>query len=49
MQDNVPKVKDFFEKDCWAHHPKPHQEYIDLKSAQDAAYEEETKKLVPGL
>jgi hypothetical protein len=49
VQDNVPKVKDFFEKDCWAHHPKPHQEYIDMKAAQDAAYDEETKKLVPGL
>lgn len=49
VQDNVPKVKDFFEKDCWAHHPKPHQEYIDMKAAQDQAYDEETKKLVPGL
>merc|ERR1711927_19433 len=32
VQDNVPKVKDFFEKDCWAHHPKPHQESFSKKS-----------------
>ena len=31
VQDHVPKVKDFFAKACWAHHPKPHQEYIDAR------------------
>merc|ERR1712010_29196 len=26
---NLNKVKDFFEKECWAHHPKPHQSYVE--------------------
>ena len=25
VPDHVPKVKDFFEKECWAHHPMPHR------------------------
>ena len=25
VPDHVPKVKDFFEKECWAHHPLPHR------------------------
>ena len=49
VPDHVPKVKDFFEKECWAHHPKPHQSYVDFRTAQDAAFEKESKKLIPGL
>ncbi|KDD73712.1 hypothetical protein H632_c1901p0 [Helicosporidium sp. ATCC 50920] len=49
VQDHIPKVKDFFQKECWAHHPKPHQEYIDMKKQEDAAYEAERNKLIPGM
>jgi len=27
-------LQDFFQKECWAHHPKPHQEYIDMRRKQ---------------
>merc|ERR1712010_105366 len=49
VPDHVPKVKDFFEKECWAHHPKPHQSYVEAKKKQDAAFEKEANKLIPGM
>ncbi|KAL4450555.1 hypothetical protein ABPG77_000911 [Micractinium sp. CCAP 211/92] len=49
VQDHVPKVKDFYQKECWAHHPKPHQEYMDFRKKQDEALEAERSKLVPGM
>lgn len=49
VQDHVPKVKDFFQKECWAHHPKPHAEYMEWRQAQDAALEAERGKLIPGM
>lgn len=27
-------LQDFYQKECWAHHPKPHQEYIDARKKQ---------------
>lgn len=27
-------LQDFYQKECWAHHPKPHQEYIDQRRKQ---------------
>ena len=27
-------LQDFFQKECWAHHPKPHQEYMDMRRKQ---------------
>ncbi len=26
--------QDFYQKECWAHHPKPHQEYMDMRKKQ---------------
>lgn len=49
VQDHVPKVKDFFQKECWAHHPKPHAEYMDWRKKEDEAYEAERAKLIPGM
>jgi len=49
VPDHVPKVKDFFEKECWSHHPKPHQSYVDYKKKQDEAFEKESQKLIPGM
>lgn len=32
---HIPRcLQDFYQKECWAHHPKPHQEYIDLRRKQ---------------
>ncbi|PRW20613.1 mitochondrial import receptor subunit TOM9-2-like [Chlorella sorokiniana] len=41
--------KDFYQKECWAHHPKPHQEYMDMRKKQDEALVAERAKLVPGM
>ena len=30
-------LQDFYQKECWAHHPKPHQEYIDARKKQVGA------------
>ena len=49
VPDHVPKVKDFFEKECWSHHPKPHQSYVEYKKKQDDAFEKEANKLIPGM
>ena len=49
VPDHVPKVKDFFEKECWAHHPKPHQSFVEQKKKQDEAFEKEANKLIPGM
>merc|ERR1712072_367223 len=49
VPDHVPKVKDFFEKECWAHHPKPHESYIEAAKKRDEAYEKEANKLIPGM
>lgn len=49
VQDHVPKVKDFFQKECWAHHPKPHADFIEWKLKQDKIQETERNKLIPGM
>ena len=49
MQDHVPKVRDFFSKECWAHHPKPHQEFIDWRRKEDDKLAAEQAKLIPGM
>ncbi len=49
VPDHVPKVKDFYERECWSHHPKPHEEFIEYRKVVDAAFEEEKNKLVPGM
>ena len=30
-------LQDFYQKECWAHHPKPHQESIDARKKQVGA------------
>ena len=41
VQDHVPKVKDFFAKACWAHHPKPYGDWIAAKRAKEAELDAE--------
>ena len=49
VQDHVPKVKDFYQKECWAHHPKPHADYMEWRPKQDKLQESERNKLIPGM
>ncbi|PNH11433.1 Serine/threonine-protein kinase TNNI3K [Tetrabaena socialis] len=46
VQEHVPKVKDFFSKPCWSHHPKPYTDFIDFKKSEAAAYEAERKRAI---
>lgn len=48
VPEHVPKVKDFYEK-SGGNHPLPSQEWMNWRSAEDAAYEAEQKKLIPGM
>ena len=49
VPDHIAKVKDFYEKECWAHHPKPHDEYIAWKTKQDEEIEKDKNSLIPGF
>ena len=42
-------AQEFFQKDCWRHHPKPYADYMDLKKRQDEELAASRKKLIPGL
>lgn len=46
VQEHVPKVKDFFAKPCWAHHPKPYSDFVAFKQQEQAELEAERKKMV---
>lgn len=53
VQDHVPKVKEFFSKPCWSHHPKPYKDYIEARRRSDAAMRAAASAdgagLLPGL
>lgn len=42
-------LQDFFQKECWAHHPKPYAEFMDWRNAEDAKIEADRSKLIPGI
>eukprot|EP00879_Flechtneria_rotunda_P002113 GHRR01002295.1.p1 GENE.GHRR01002295.1~~GHRR01002295.1.p1 ORF type:complete len:185 (+),score=55.81 GHRR01002295.1:292-846(+) len=46
VPEHVPKVKDFYSKECWAHHPKPYADFVEFKKKERADLEAEQKKLV---
>ncbi|KAG2501289.1 hypothetical protein HYH03_001089 [Edaphochlamys debaryana] len=46
VQEHVPKVKDFFSKPCWAHHPKPYADFVAAKKAEAAAAAAERKRAI---
>jgi hypothetical protein len=45
VPEHVPKVKDFFSRACWAHHPLPYADYVAAQKAEQAALEAERCKL----
>ena len=48
-QTQAELAQDFFQKDCWRHHPKPYADYMELKQRQDQELAASKKKLIPGL
>ncbi|KAF6258440.1 hypothetical protein COO60DRAFT_1639124 [Scenedesmus sp. NREL 46B-D3] len=44
VPEHVPKVKDFYSKECWAHHPKPYADFMAFKQKERAELEAERKK-----
>ncbi len=42
------EVQDFFQKDCWKHHPKPYKEYMDWRFKEDEKLQMQRNRLVPG-
>ncbi|EIE20067.1 ankyrin [Coccomyxa subellipsoidea C-169] len=49
VSDHIPKVKDFFGKECWAHHPKPYAEFMEWRKKEDERWDMERGRLVPGM
>ncbi|DBA87423.1 hypothetical protein WJX77_001859 [Trebouxia sp. C0004] len=49
VSDHIAKVKDFFQKECWNHHPKPHADFMEIKQKEDQELAASRKKLIPGL
>ena len=41
--------QDFFQKDCWKHHPKPYQEFVDWRLKEDAKIESYRNSGAPAL
>ena len=46
VPEHVPKVKDFYAKDCWAGHPLPYADFVAAKKKEAAALEAERAKAV---
>ncbi|KAJ9523435.1 hypothetical protein QJQ45_005338 [Haematococcus lacustris] len=44
VQENIPKVSDFYQKECWAHHPLPYADYVEYKRKERDAWEEQRKR-----
>lgn len=41
-------VQDFFQKECWAHHPKPYTDFMKWRADEDARWAAESSRLIPG-
>lgn len=46
VQEQVPKVKDFYSKPCWAHHPLPYADFLAFKAKEREELEAERKKAI---
>jgi hypothetical protein len=44
VPDCVMKVKDFYKKECWKHHPLPYADFVDSKRKEQAEMEAQNKK-----
>jgi len=41
-------VQDFFQRECWAHHPKPYADFMRWRADEDARWAAESGRLIPG-
>ena len=41
-------MQDFFQKECWAHHPKPYTDFMKWRADEDARWAAESSRLIPG-
>ncbi|KAF5839365.1 ankyrin repeat-containing domain protein [Dunaliella salina] len=39
VQEHVPKVKEFYQKECWSHHPLPYSDFVEYKKEERKALE----------
>ena len=46
VQEHVPKVKDFYSKECWAHHPKHYGDFIEAKRKERETLEADQKRAI---
>ncbi|GAX85070.1 hypothetical protein CEUSTIGMA_g12490.t1 [Chlamydomonas eustigma] len=46
VQEHIPKVKDFYSKDCWSHHPKPYSDFMEAKQREYDAIEADRKRVI---
>ena len=44
VPDHIPKVKDFYKKECWKHHPLPYGDFVESKRKEQAEIEAQHKK-----
>ena len=44
--DGVAWLQDFYEKECWQHHPKPYADFMEWRLTEDRRLEEERKKTI---
>lgn len=42
-------MQDFFQKACWAHHPKPYADFMEYKKKEEADQLADRQKLIPGM
>ena len=42
-------MQDFFEKPCWAHHPKPYADYMEWRKKDEEQMEAHADMLYPGM
>jgi len=41
-------VQDFFQRECWAHHPKPYADFMRWRADEDARWAADSSRLIPG-
>lgn len=48
VPEHIPKVKDFYLKDCWAAHPLPYADFLEFKKKEYQQMEAERKSIIRG-
>ena len=48
MESCAARAQDFFQKECWAHHPKPYTDFMKWRADEDARWAAERQPPHPG-